>query len=356
MLADLDFELLGNLLVRFRAPDQILDVKTGDELGLRAGFAWLPERASLAVPRRIFLEAEGESALRGDFAAGTVPAEWRLGASFCAARAVSLDLGGGTALGDGIGAPKARFIFGVGYAPEACGKRCKAAIASSAARIPASSGRLSRDRRRARKTWSSDGNRLVRMQTISPAAAPAAVASVSTRRAGTTSLHLSAILRTTPTLRPRPKWPFQRRAPAAPAPVTSRVHRRHAGTPAAGRKRRPPSRPAGARAARPRSASFAAAARAGSVAGSGDQTPTAGKLRAGDRRRACRFPMIAAPAAAAPASASEPRRRRRCRSRRWSRSTICRTSPVRLARAARMIATATASKTASTPAPISPGR
>ncbi len=130
------FELLGNVLVRLRAPEQIVDVKTGNELGLRLGFAWLLDRSWVAVPRRLFVEAEGESALRGSFAAGTVPAEWRAGASFCAAQAVSLDLGAGTALGDGIGAPRARVIFGLGYAPEACGQAGRDRFAARAHGAP----------------------------------------------------------------------------------------------------------------------------------------------------------------------------------------------------------------------------
>lgn len=121
VLADQDFEVLGNLLVRLRESQQILDVKVGNELGVRLGFAWLPEKTSDAMPRRIFLEAEGDATLSGSFGGGTVPAEWRAGASFCAAQAVSLDVGAGSALGNGLGSPRARFIFGLGYAPEVCG-------------------------------------------------------------------------------------------------------------------------------------------------------------------------------------------------------------------------------------------
>jgi outer membrane protein OmpA-like peptidoglycan-associated protein len=121
VLDDQDFEVLGNLLVRLRESQQILDVKVGNEVGVRLAFAWLPEKTSDVMPRRIFLEAEGAATLSGSFGGGTVPAEWRAGASFCAAQAVSLDVGAGSALGNGLGSPRARVIFGLGYAPEVCG-------------------------------------------------------------------------------------------------------------------------------------------------------------------------------------------------------------------------------------------
>ena len=114
------FELLGNGYVRLRPPAQILDVKIGNELGLRAALGYYPNVESKALPQRFFLEGEGRSWMRGGFANGTAPAEWRAGATWCFGKGLALDAAGGTALGSGVGSPKARFLLGFGYSPEAC--------------------------------------------------------------------------------------------------------------------------------------------------------------------------------------------------------------------------------------------
>jgi len=132
LLGGVAFEALANLLVRLRTPESILDVKLGNEVGARGGIAWLPQDTSPSVPRRVFLEAEGESALRGAFAPGSIPAEWRLGASFCATRAISFDMAFGTALSSGVGSPRARLVLGLAFAPEACNDAARSRFAPRA--------------------------------------------------------------------------------------------------------------------------------------------------------------------------------------------------------------------------------
>jgi outer membrane protein OmpA-like peptidoglycan-associated protein len=115
-----DLDLLGNAFLRLRPPHELLDVKTGNEAGLRAGVGYLPPRSRPWIPRRVYAEVEGRTFLRGGFAAGTSPAEWRIGTTVCAVRGLAIDLAGGGALTDGVGAPRARFLFGVGWSPTAC--------------------------------------------------------------------------------------------------------------------------------------------------------------------------------------------------------------------------------------------
>ena len=115
-----DLDLLGNAFLRLRPPHELLDVKTGNEAGLRAGIGYLPPRSRAWLPRRVYAEMEARTFLRAGFAAGTSPAEWRVGTTVCPVRGVAVDLAGGGALTDGVGAPRARFLFGVGWSPSAC--------------------------------------------------------------------------------------------------------------------------------------------------------------------------------------------------------------------------------------------
>jgi outer membrane protein OmpA-like peptidoglycan-associated protein len=117
-------EVLGNVFVRLRPSRQLLDVKSGNEAGLRAGAGWFPTfaRPRPYLPTRLYLELEGRSFLRAGFAAGSAPAEWRLGTTLCPARNLAVDLGGGGALSNGVGAPKARFLFGLSWSPSSCGQ------------------------------------------------------------------------------------------------------------------------------------------------------------------------------------------------------------------------------------------
>jgi outer membrane protein OmpA-like peptidoglycan-associated protein len=103
-----------------RPPRDLLDVKTGNEAGLRAGLGYLPPRSRAFVPRRLYLELEGRTFLRAGFASGSSPAEWRVGTTVCPVRGLAIDLAGGTALTDGIGAPRGRFMAGIGWSPSAC--------------------------------------------------------------------------------------------------------------------------------------------------------------------------------------------------------------------------------------------
>ncbi|MBS2024148.1 MAG: OmpA family protein, partial [Deltaproteobacteria bacterium] len=118
-----DVELLGNALVRLRPARELADVQLGNELGLRAAASWYPDAGSAAVPKRFFLAFDGDLSLRSGTAGGAAPAEWRVGASFCAGSAVALDFGAGTALSSGVGSPRARFLFGLDWAPTTCAQR-----------------------------------------------------------------------------------------------------------------------------------------------------------------------------------------------------------------------------------------
>jgi len=125
-------DLLANAYVRVRPAREFLDVKSGSEAGLRGalGYAIAPSRAW--VPRRLYVELEGRSFLRAGFAAGTAPAEWRLGGTVCPAGSFAVDLAGGSALSDGVGAPRSRFLLGFAWSPSACGSRAEPALAMTA--------------------------------------------------------------------------------------------------------------------------------------------------------------------------------------------------------------------------------
>ncbi|MBS2024060.1 MAG: OmpA family protein, partial [Deltaproteobacteria bacterium] len=113
-------DVVGNVFLDLRPPRQIADVKTGNELGLRAAVGFLPGAPSNWIPNRIFAEADTRTWLRAGFVAGGTPSEWRVGSGWCFARGFSMDGAIGTAIGNGIGSPKARFVFGFGYTPTAC--------------------------------------------------------------------------------------------------------------------------------------------------------------------------------------------------------------------------------------------
>ena len=113
-------EILGNAWLRLRPPHQILDVKTGNQAGLRLALAYYLVRPQKWLPTRIYGEAEGNGFFRGGFSPGTAPAEWRVGGSFCLGKNLAIDAAGGGALSNGIGAPVARFVVGIGYSPSTC--------------------------------------------------------------------------------------------------------------------------------------------------------------------------------------------------------------------------------------------
>jgi outer membrane protein OmpA-like peptidoglycan-associated protein len=80
----------------------------------------------------VYLELEGRSFLRSGFAAGSTPAEWRVGGTLCPLGTLAVDLAGGGALTNGVGAPRARFLFGFGWSPAACGGKLQPALAAVA--------------------------------------------------------------------------------------------------------------------------------------------------------------------------------------------------------------------------------
>ena len=113
-------EVLGNVFTALRPPRQLVDVKTGNELGVRAGLGYYPGAAGVMVPRRVFGEADVQAYLRSALSAATAPAEWRVGASWCVGRRFTFDLAAGSALDSGVGAPLGRVLASVGYAPSEC--------------------------------------------------------------------------------------------------------------------------------------------------------------------------------------------------------------------------------------------
>jgi MYXO-CTERM domain-containing protein len=124
-------ELLANAYLRLRPARDFLDVKSGTEAGLRAGLEYGIDRVRAWVPRRVYAELEARSFLRAGFAAGSAPAEWRLGGTVCPVGNLAVDLAGGSALSNGVGAPRARFLLGFGWSPAACGRSTDALLAAS---------------------------------------------------------------------------------------------------------------------------------------------------------------------------------------------------------------------------------
>jgi outer membrane protein OmpA-like peptidoglycan-associated protein len=117
-----DLDLLANAYVRVRPAREFLDVKSGSEAGLRAGVGYGIAAARPVIPRRIYAELEGRTVLRAGFAPGSAPAEWRVGGTLCPVGNLAIDVAGGGALTDGVGAPRARFLLGFGFSPAACAR------------------------------------------------------------------------------------------------------------------------------------------------------------------------------------------------------------------------------------------
>jgi outer membrane protein OmpA-like peptidoglycan-associated protein len=90
------------------------------------GYVLGPQKPYL--PHRVYAEVEGRTFLRAGFAAGSSPAEWRLGTTVCPVRNLTVDFAGGSALSDGIGAPRARFLFGIGWSPSACAPAARSVV------------------------------------------------------------------------------------------------------------------------------------------------------------------------------------------------------------------------------------
>ena len=109
-----DWEWIGNAFLRLRPPRDLAGVEVGNELGLRGGAVrWLSGHS------RVYLELELQTSLRA-FAQESFPIEWRAGATVCPMSAIALDLGGGTRLDDGLGAPTVRGVLALRFAPSFC--------------------------------------------------------------------------------------------------------------------------------------------------------------------------------------------------------------------------------------------
>jgi outer membrane protein OmpA-like peptidoglycan-associated protein len=128
-------DVLANAYFRYRPERELLDVRSGSEAGLRAGLGYAIEATRAWIPRKVYTELEGRTFLRAGFAAGSSPAEWRVGGTLCPAGNLAIDLAGGTALTNGVGAPRARFLLGFGWSPAAC-SRSFAQVAAAPAPTP----------------------------------------------------------------------------------------------------------------------------------------------------------------------------------------------------------------------------
>jgi outer membrane protein OmpA-like peptidoglycan-associated protein len=114
-------EILGNIYARLRPPREILDVKVGSTAGLRAAIGYYFGADKGIVPQRVFGELDAQSYLRAGFTSGSAPAEWRVGATWCVTRlGFTIDAAVGTGIGNGVGAPSARGLIGLGYSPGSC--------------------------------------------------------------------------------------------------------------------------------------------------------------------------------------------------------------------------------------------
>ena len=114
-------EILGNVYARLRPPREILDVKVGSTAGLRAAIGYYFGADKRIVPQRVFGELDAQSYLRAGFTSGSAPAEWRVGATWCVTRlGFTIDAAVGTGIGNGVGAPSARGLIGLGYSPGSC--------------------------------------------------------------------------------------------------------------------------------------------------------------------------------------------------------------------------------------------
>src|SRR4051812_35703807 len=109
-----DWELIGNLYVRFRPPRDVGPAQLGNEIGLRGGIA-----RTLSARARAYGELEVQTSLRG-FSQEATPAEWRAGATVCVSPAFAFDVAAGTRLDDGLGAPSFRGIAAMRFAPSFC--------------------------------------------------------------------------------------------------------------------------------------------------------------------------------------------------------------------------------------------
>jgi outer membrane protein OmpA-like peptidoglycan-associated protein len=107
-------DLLGNALVRFRPPRDLGSARFGNEIGLRGAAAY-----QIDPDWRGYLELDARTSLR-DLSVATAPVEWRIGVRTCALGRLALDFAAGTRLDGALGAPDARAIVSVRYAPAAC--------------------------------------------------------------------------------------------------------------------------------------------------------------------------------------------------------------------------------------------
>jgi outer membrane protein OmpA-like peptidoglycan-associated protein len=148
------WRLLGNLFTRFRPPRDFGGAQLGNEIGLRAAAAY--DARTWLTP---FVELEGQTSLRA-LSGLSAPAEWRVGARACALPWLMIEAGVGTRLDAGLGAPDARAVVALRYAPATCAapprtepeaeaKELAAAIAAERARQTTAQQREREAQRRA---------------------------------------------------------------------------------------------------------------------------------------------------------------------------------------------------------------
>jgi len=112
-----NWDLFGNVFLRFRPPRDLGEARIGNEIGLRAAARY--DAWEAAKP---FAELEGSTSLR-DLSWLTIPFELRAGARFCFFEWLAADAALGARLDDAVGAPTLRGLFSLRYSPGACAAR-----------------------------------------------------------------------------------------------------------------------------------------------------------------------------------------------------------------------------------------
>ncbi len=112
--------LLGDLGVRFRPSEKIIQLDVGNELLVRIAAVY-PLAKVVHVPLDALAELDVGTLLSSPFGnARESPAEWRLGARYCVRHHLAVTAAFGGGLTEAYGTPFARFVAGIGYDPRAC--------------------------------------------------------------------------------------------------------------------------------------------------------------------------------------------------------------------------------------------
>lgn len=116
-----DFRFLGQVGARIRSSDEPYLTPIGSELLIRGAAIYnLDLGPAFYLPRQVVGEVDVATLFSSMFASGSTPAEWRVGARFCAVTNLAVTAGGGGGLSPTHGTPFARVNLGVAWDPRAC--------------------------------------------------------------------------------------------------------------------------------------------------------------------------------------------------------------------------------------------